>query len=393
MNKILLIITGSIAASKCKEIITLLNINKVKISCILTKEAKKYVKISDIKKLLKNRIFTDEDEKKNKMLHINLSRENDLIVICAATANTIAKFANGIGDNLATNTLLASNKKILLIPAMNSFMWNNKANQKNIELLKNRGHEFIGPKIGNLKCGEFGLGRIDDSKKIINTLVKRLEHIDLLKNKKCLVTAGPTIEMIDPIRFISNKSSGKQGYEIASQLVLHGAKVILVSGPTNLDPPPNLKFIRINSASEMYEKIKKINNIDIGIFTAAVSDFKNKNINKSKIKKNKKLNINLTKNIDILEKIGKSKKQRPKFLVGFAAETGSIDYAKKKLVDKNCDMIVYNKINHKNKVFNSDYNEISIITKKQTKKFRKMTKVNCAKEIINYTYNYSLLNE
>ena len=387
MKKILFIITGSIASSRCKEIIYQLNIKKIKVSCILTEEAKKYVKISEIRKLVKNRIFTDEAEIKNKMLHINLSRENDLIVICAATANTIAKFANGYGDNLATNTLLASNKKILLIPAMNSFMWNNKANQKNIELLKNRGHEFIGPKIGNLKCGEFGLGRIDDSKKIINTLVKRLEHINLLKNKKCLVTAGPTIEMIDPIRFISNKSSGKQGYEIASQLVLHGAKVILVSGPTNLDPPPNLKFIRINSASEMYEKIKKINNIDIGIFTAAVSDFKNKNINKTKIKKNKNLNISLSKNIDILEKIGKSKNQRPKFLVGFAAETGGINNAKKKLVDKKCDMIVYNKIDNKNKVFDSDYNQISIITKNKIKKFKKMTKVNCAKQIIKHIYN------
>ena len=144
MNKILLIITGSIAASRCKEIITLLNINGVKISCILTKEAKKYVKISDIKKLLKNRIFTDEDEKKNKMLHINLSRDNDIIVVCPTTANSIAKFANGYGDNLASNTLLASNKKILFVPAMNGFMWQNKINQKNVRLLKDSGYEFIG---------------------------------------------------------------------------------------------------------------------------------------------------------------------------------------------------------------------------------------------------------
>ena len=176
MNKILLIITGSIAASRCKEIIALLNINEVKISCILTKEAKKYVKISDIKKLLKNRIFTDEDEKKNKMLHINLSRDNDIIVMCPATANSIAKFANGYGDNLASNTLLASNKKILFVPAMNSFMWHNKINQKNVRLLKDSGHDFIGPTVGNLKCGEFGLGRIDKSKNIVNRILSRLEN-------------------------------------------------------------------------------------------------------------------------------------------------------------------------------------------------------------------------
>ena len=386
MNKILLIICGSIAASRCEELIKLLNYNNFKTSCILTEEGKKYVKISKIKKLVKNRIFTDKSEIQNKMLHINLSRENDLIVVFPATANTIAKFANGYGDNLSSNTLLAANKNILFAPAMNSYMWNNKANQKNIRILKKRGHEFIGPKIGNLKCGEFGIGRLENSKKILNVITRKLENFNLLKNKKCLVTAGPTVEMIDPIRYISNKSSGKQGYEIASQLVLYGAKVILVSGPTNIDPPPNLKFIKINSANEMYEKIKNISNIDIGIFTAAVSDFKNKNINNLKIKKHKKLKINLINNIDILEKIGKDKKQRPKFLVGFAAETGSTKNAKKKLINKNCDMIIYNKISSKNIVFNSDYNKISVITKNEIINFKKMTKINCAKEIINQIY-------
>ncbi len=386
MNKVLLIITGSIAASKCERIINSLINKKIQTTCVLTEDAKKYVRISDLRKLVNKKIFTDKSEKKNRMLHINLSRENNLILVCPATANTIAKFANGYGDNLASNTLLAANKKILFVPAMNSYMWSNKANQNNIRVLKNRGHEFLGPKIGNLKCGEFGLGRIDDTNKIIDKVINNLEKFNLLKNKKCLVTAGPTIEMIDPVRYISNKSSGKQGYEIASQLVLHGAKVILVSGPTNLEPPPNLKFIRIESAKEMYEKIKNISKIDIGIFTAAVSDFKNKKINQSKIKKNKNLNIKLTNNLDILKKIGRNKKQRPKFLVGFAAETGEIIYAKKKLIEKNCDMIVYNKINKNNTVFESDYNKISIITKNQIKRFKKMTKVNCAKEIIKEIY-------
>ena len=393
MNKILLIICGSIAASRCKKIINLLNDKKIQVSCILTEEAKKYVKISDFKKLVKNRVYTDRSEKKNKMLHINLSRINDLVIVCPATANTIAKLANGYGDNLASNTLLASNKKILFAPAMNSFMWHNKANKKNVRILKDRGHEFIGPKIGNLKCGEFGLGRIDESKNILNKIMSNLKIYNLFKNKKCLVTAGPTIEMIDPVRYISNNSSGKQGFEIANQLVLSGAKVILVSGPTNLDPPPNLKFIKIKSATEMYNKIKKISKIDIGIFSAAVSDFKNKKISKSKIKKNKNLYLNLIKNIDILEKVGKNKKQRPKYLVGFAAETGSITYAKKKLIDKNCDMIVYNKINNKNKVFESDYNKISIITKNRIKNYRKMTKVNCANEIIKNINLYLSNNE
>ena len=392
MNKVLLIITGSIAASKCERIINSLINKKIQTTCVLTEDAKKYVRISDLRKLVNKKIFTDKSEKKNRMLHINLSRENNLILVCPATANTIAKFANGYGDNLASNTLLAANKKILFVPAMNSYMWSNKANKKNIRIIKDRGHEFIGPKIGNLKCGEYGIGRIENTKKILKILTDRLINMNLLKNKKCLVTAGPTVEMIDPIRYISNQSSGKQGYEIASQLVLYGAKVILVSGPSHLDPPPNVKFIKVKSAKEMYEKIKIISNIDIGIFTAAVSDFRCKQLRKVKIKKEENLNINFTKNIDILEKIGKNKKLRPKFLIGFSAETGSISNAKRKLNYKNCDMIVYNKITNENKVFDSNYNKISIITKNQVKSFKKMTKVNCAKAIIKQIY-YNSLND
>ena len=393
MNKILFVITGSIAASKCKDIMALLNLNKYQISCVLTEEAKKYIKITELKKYLGNRLFTDKSEKKNKMLHINLSRNNDLILVCPATANSIAKIANGYGDNLASNILLASNKKIIFIPAMNNHMWSNKANQKNIKILKNRGFEFVGPTIGNLKCGEFGLGRISSSKQISNIIKRNFENLNIFKNKRCLVTAGPTIEMIDPVRYISNQSSGKQGYELAHQLSLYGAKVTLISGPTNLDPPPNLNFVKIKSAQEMYKKIKSISNIDVGFFAAAVSDFKNKKINNNKIKKNKYLDLKLTKNIDILEKIGKDKKQRPKFLVGFAAETGNISNAKQKLINKNCDMVIYNKISKENKIFGSEYNKISIVTKFQIKNFKKMTKSNCAKEIINYIYKNNLINE
>ena len=393
MHRILFIITGSIAAKRSKEIMKILDDKKFQLSCILTNEAKKYVKIKEIRKYTKSRLYTDKSEIRNKMLHINLSRKNDLIFVCPASANSIAKFANGYGNNLASNTLLASNKKILFAPAMNSYMWANKSNQKNIKIIKNQGHEIIGPEIGNLKCGEYGLGRISNTQKILKKLNKNFINYSLFRNKKCLVTAGPTIEMIDPVRYISNHSSGKQGYEIASQLALNGAKVILVSGPTNLDPPPNVKFIKINSAEEMYKKIKNISKVDVGFFTAAVSDFKNKVTKKVKIQKKKSLNIKLVKNIDILEKIGNNKKLRPKILIGFAAETGNISSAKKKLINKNCDMIVYNKINSKNEVFGSDYNKISIVTKNKIKNFRRMTKVNCAKEIINYIYYSIMTNE
>ena len=272
-------------------------------------------------------------------------------------------------------------------------MWNNKANKKNVECLKNRGIDFIGPDIGKLKCGEFGVGRITNTKNIINYILQTLKNIKYLNKKKCLVTAGPTIEMIDPIRYISNQSSGKQGYEVASQLALNGAKVILISGPTNLDPPPDVKLIKIKTSQEMYNEINKISNVDIGIFTAAVSDFKISKIRNQKIKKNNYIKLNLVKNIDILEKIGKNKNKRPKFLVGFAAETGGKLLAEKKLIKKNCDMIIYNKIDRNNIVFGEDSNKISIITKREIKNYKKMTKVNCAKQIIKSIYNSLNKNE
>ncbi len=393
MKKVLFIITGSIAATKCLEIFKTLNSYDIKMSCILTKDGEKYIKINQVKKYLKNNIFFDRSEKSNKMLHINLSRKNDLIVVCPATANSIAKFSYGLGDNLASNTLLASNKKIVFVPAMNSQMWNNKANKKNVECLKNRGIDFIGPDIGKLKCGEFGVGRITNTKNIIRYILQTLNNIKYLNKKKCLVTAGPTIEMIDPIRYISNQSSGKQGYEVASQLALNGAKVILISGPTSLDPPPDVKLIKIKTSQEMYNEINKISNIDIGIFTAAVSDFKTIKIKNQKIKKNNCIKLNLVKNIDILEKIGNNKNKRPKFLVGFAAETGGKLLAEKKLIKKNCDMIIYNKIDKSNKVFGEDSNKISIITKREIKNYKKMTKVNCAKQIIKSIYNSLNKNE
>tara|TARA_B100000575_G_C23134570_1_gene658804 strand:- start:1729 stop:2847 length:1119 start_codon:yes stop_codon:yes gene_type:complete len=368
----------------------LLNTKIYKISCILTQESRKYINLKELKTYTGRRVYTDNSEKKNRMLHINLSRENDIIIVCPATANTLAKFANGYGDNLASNTLLASNKKILFAPAMNSHMWANKSNQNNIKILKNRGYDFIGPEVGNLKCGEYGIGRISDSVKILKQIKINLEYLNLYQKKICLVTAGPTLEMIDPIRYISNNSSGKQGYELAYQLALNGAKVTLISGPTNIDPPPNVKFIQIKSAEEMFKKIENISNIEFAFFTAAVSDFKSKNFKKSKIKKKRFIDLKLIKNIDILEKIGNSKNNRPKFVIGFAAETRGLSAAKTKLKNKNCDLIVYNKIDRNNQVFGSDYNKISIITKDKVKNFSKMTKINCAKKIIRFVYNYSI---
>jgi len=386
--KLLFIITASIAVSKCFEILDELKKNKIKVSCIITNNAEKLLNTNKLKKTLSGNLYNDASETKEKMLHIKLSRENDLIVVCPATANTIAKFANGYGDNLASTTLLASNKSIVFIPAMNTVMWNNPINMRNVQYLKSIGIDFIEPKIGKLKCGEFGKGRIEDTRNIISILISKFETNKQFINKKCLVTAGPTLENIDPIRYISNYSSGKQGYEIAKQLANRGAQVILISGPTNIQPPQNIKLIKVKTANEMFIQTNKYNKkIDIAIFCAAVADFKVKKISNKKIKKNTLTTLKLIKNVDILKKISTQKKNRPRFVVGFSAETDSKILASNKLKEKNCDMIIYNKISKKNKVFGLDENKISILTNNKIINYSKLSKLKCANLIIDSIYN------
>ena len=320
------------AVSRCYEILEKLKNLKVEVDCVITTNAKKLLSISKLRNNITGKIYTDLSENKQKMLHINLSRKNDVIVVCPATANTIAKFANGYGDNLASNTLLASNKPIIFIPSMNTQMWENKINKKNIRFLRSMGIEFFGPKIGKLKCGEYGIGRIEETKLIVNYLISQVKINKRFFSKKCLITAGPTIEDLDPIRYISNYSSGKQGYEVANELAKSGAKVILISGPTNLHPPSNVKLIKIKTADEMLDTVKKANkNIDIAIFSAAVADFKIKKLSEKKIKKENYKSILLKKNVDILKTISLLKKNRPKYVVGFSAETGGLIKAKKKI--------------------------------------------------------------
>ena len=386
--KILFIITGSIAVSKCYDILSALKKNKIEVNCLITNNAKKLLNTLKIKKNISGKIYTEASEKKEKMLHINLSRKNDLIVVCPSTANTIAKFANGYGDNLASTTLLAANKSIIFIPAMNSMMWNNPLNKKNVKYLKSIGVDFIGPKIGRLKCGEYGMGRIEDVKHIVSMLISRIEENNQFINKKCLITAGPTQENIDPVRYISNYSSGKQGYEIANQLARKGADIILISGPTNIQPPSNVKLIKVRTADEMLIQTNKYNKkIDIAVFCAAVADFKIRKISSKKIKKDKLKSLKLIKNIDILKKISTQKKNRPKYIVGFSAETDNKILAKRKLKEKNCDMIVYNKISRKNKVFGLDENKISVLTKNKIINYAKSSKFKCATLIIDSIYN------
>ena len=381
--KILFIMTASIAIKKCNEILKNLTSQNILIDCIFTDNAKKLFNLNKLKKKIKGKIYTNDSEKNNRMLHITLTRKNDLIVVCPATANIIAKFANGVANDLASTSLIASNKQIIFVPAMNSEMWNNSINQKNVSLLIKIGVEFIGPEYGSLSCGEKGIGRLSKTKKITKILNQNLEKTQFFKNKKCLITAGPTIEPIDSVRFLSNYSSGKQGYEIAKQMSLSGAKVILISGPTNLQPPFKTKLIKVKTAKEMLDAVKKNSKVDIAIFAAAVSDVSPRTTLKTKIKKQNLKKIDLKTNKDILHEASLLKKNRPKIIIGFAAETNNhIKYAKEKLFKKNCDAIILNKINKNNEVFGSEMNKISFITKNSIIHMKKTSKTNVAKQII-----------
>ena len=351
MKKILFIISGSISAYKSLDLLKYLINENFDIEVILTKSGQKFLTPLSVSSLINKKIHTDIFSKKeslNHMEHINLTRNSDLVVVCPASANIIAKLANGYADDLASTTLAAANKKIFIVPAMNKKMWENPANKKNIKELKNREVKIIGPTKGNLACGEIGFGRMEEIKIIKKNIKDFFYTKKIINKKKILVTAGPTIEAIDPVRYISNFSSGKQGYEIANCAYTYGAETILITGPTYIEPPEVTKLIKVKSAEEMFNesiKICKKNLIDIAFLTAAVSDWKIKKKDK-KYKKNENIfnQIKYKENKDILHMISNLKKKRPKIVCGFAAETNLlINNARKKLLSKKCDFIFANK--------------------------------------------------
>ena len=266
-------------------------------------------------------LFSLENE--TEMDHISLSRWADAIIIAPATANTIAKLSQGNSDDLASTVTLASNKQVFLAPAMNVRMWEHMSTQNNLKKLKGYGYKTIGPEIGDMACGEYGEGKMSEPlaiyKEIQNFLLNKIKN-----NKfKALVTAGPTNEYIDPVRFITNKSSGRQGYEIAKSLHKRGFDTTLISGPTNLKVDENIKLIKVETAEEMFKATQKNLPTDIAIFTAAVADFKVSHQQKEKIKKTENLTLNLEKNIDILNYVSNHNSMRPRIDVGFAAETSN----------------------------------------------------------------------
>ena len=390
MKKILFIISGSISAYKSLDLLKYLINENFDIEVILTKSGQKFLTPLSVSSLINKKIHTDIFSKKeslNHMEHINLTRNSDLVVVCPASANIIAKLANGYADDLASTTLAAANKKIFIVPAMNKKMWENPANKKNIKELKNREVKIIGPTKGNLACGEIGFGRMEEIKIIKKNIKDFFYTKKIINKKKILVTAGPTIEAIDPVRYISNFSSGKQGYEIANCAYTYGAETILITGPTYIEPPEVTKLIKVKSAEEMFNesiKICKKNLIDIAFLTAAVSDWKIKKKDK-KYKKNENIfnQIKYKENKDILHMISNLKKKRPKIVCGFAAETNLlINNARKKLLSKKCDFIFANKISDQFNPIGSDFNKISVLGKNKQKNWGKMTKKKLAEKII-----------
>ncbi len=362
-KKILLVICGGIAAYKSLELIRILKKNSCQIKTILTKGALEFIRPLSVSSLSNEKVFTDLFDFKNEaeMDHISLSRWADIILFAPITANKIAQLSHGLAEDLATTVALASDKEIFLAPAMNVRMWENKITKTNLQNLINTGYKIIGPDIGEMACGEYGEGKFSDPmeiSKIIDSYLKRLEGN---KNFKALVTAGPTREYFDPVRFITNRSSGKQGYAIADELQKNGFETTLISGPTNLKSPEGVKIFNVNSADEMYEKTIENLPVDIAIFTAAVSDFRAKQINIEKIKKESFDKIEIVKTKDILDYTSKHNKLRPKLVIGFAAETNNLDKnSKNKLIEKNCDWIVANDISNKQIGFDSEYNEVKI---------------------------------
>ncbi len=378
-KSVLLIIGGGIAAYKSLLLIRLLQKRGIAVRAILTKAGAEFVTPLSVGSLTKDKVYqelfslTDEAE----MGHIALSRSADLVVVAPATADLIAKAANGLANDLASTTLLATNKPVLMAPAMNVQMWHRSATQRNIKALAADGTLFVGPNDGEMADGETGLGRLAEPEEIADAIERALVVSRTLDGYTALVTAGPTQEPLDPVRFIANRSSGKQGYAIASALAAAGAQTVLVSGPVELAAPPGVKLLKVTTAREMLAACESVLPVDVAVMTAAVADWRPEIAANNKIKKEKDAaapSINLVENPDILATLGKHAK-RPRLLIGFAAETENVvAYATAKRARKNADWIVANDVSPATGVMGGDRNTVHVVTATGTEDWPELSK-------------------
>ena len=395
-KKILLIICGGISAYKSLELIRLLKKSGAEVKTILTESGKQFVTPLSITSLSKEKVYEDlfSIENETEMDHISLSRWCDIILVAPITANTISKLSNGSTEDLASTVILASNKDILICPAMNVRMWEHPSTKSNLEKLKQFGYKVIGPEIGDMACGEYGEGKMTEPNVILQYILNYFDKLRKIKNKKlkALVTAGPTKEYIDPVRFITNKSSGKQGYEIAKSFYKKGFDTTLISGPTNINIEPGINLIKVETAEEMLKATQESLPVDVAVFSAAVADYKTKNTEHNKIKKNDSLILSLEKNVDILNFVSNHNLHRPNIVIGFAAETNDLEEnSLKKLSEKNCDWLISNDVSNDTIGFDSDYNEVTIYykDKKKNREFiSKRKKAQIADEITNKVISY-----
>ena len=360
-------VSGGIAVYKTLDVVSRLRKLGVNVNVIMTKSATEFVTPLSFQSLSQNYVVCDmfEDPKTWDVEHISLAKRADVFLIAPATANVIGKIANGIADDMLTTTVMATKAKVLIAPAMNTNMYENPILQRNINTVKELGYNFVEPESGRLACGDTGKGKLASPETIVDEVVKLLSKGQDLKGKSIIVTAGPTVESIDPMRYITNRSTGKMGYSIAKEAIERGADVTLITGPTNLTPPQNLKkLVKIESAKDMYEAVlANLDENDVVIKSAAVADYKPKNYSNKKIKKSDDdLVIELDRNKDIAQEIGKIKNN--KILVGFAAETNDlIENASLKIKKKNLDFIVANDLTKEGAGFGVDTNIVKIIDK------------------------------
>ncbi|MDM0867237.1 bifunctional phosphopantothenoylcysteine decarboxylase/phosphopantothenate--cysteine ligase CoaBC [Clostridium perfringens] len=379
-------VSGGVAVYKALDVISRLRKKDVEIHVIMTKSATEFVTPLSFQSLSQNMVITDmfAEPKAWEIQHISLAKKADLMLIVPATANIIGKVANGIADDMLSTTIMATKAPVVFCPAMNTNMYENPIVQRNISLLKELGYEFIEPASGRLACGDEGKGKLQDTEIIAEETLRRLHSTKDLLGKKVVVTAGPTMVPIDPVRILTNRSSGKMGYSIAEEARDRGAEVVLISGPTSLRKPNGIKVIDIKTNEDMFNAIKnEFKDADIVIKSAAVADYKAKNYSNEKIKKTgDDLNLIFERDRDILKTLGDMKENQ--ILVGFAAESSNLkENAKGKLERKNLDYIVANDISKPETGFASDENKVTIISKSgEEVSLEKMSKREVAKNII-----------
>lgn len=380
-------VTGSIAAYKMANVASALVKEGAEVHVVMTKNATNFINPITFETLTNNKCIVDTFDRNFEfnVVHVSLSQKADVMLIAPATANIIGKLANGIADDMLSTMALAANCKIIVSPAMNTLMYKNKIVQDNLKKLENYGFEIIKPAVGRLACNSVGEGKLPDENILIDYIKQEIEFQKDMEGINVLVTAGPTIEKIDPVRYITNHSSGKMGYAIAEIATKRGANVLLVSGHTHIEPPMFTNVLEVESANDMYDAIiENMDKYDIIIKAAAVADYTVQNTSDEKIKKNDdKLNLELIKTKDILKTIGEKRKNN-QVICGFSMETNNlIENSKKKLTSKKCNMIIANNLNDDGAGFGVDTNKVTIITKDNIEEFETLSKRQVAVEILN----------